>query len=106
MKSSTLKILNAARALEKKGSPITSQSIMEAAGIRDSDRSSAMDISAGWISTLRRYGLLKASRGEKVRGPRRQVQVYVLTAWGRRYKSKAKVKGTLRIAANPDDNQG
>lgn len=106
MKATTTRCLNAARGLEKKGAPITSQSIMETVGIRETERSSAMDIAAGWISTLRRYGFLKAKKGEKVPGPARQLQVYELTDWGWRYKSKAKGERGLRIAANPPGNQG
>lgn len=100
MKASTSSCLKAARDLEEAGQPVTSQALVEAVGIQPTKRSSAMDIAAGWISTLRRYGLLKAVKGERAPGPVRQLQVYRLTDWGKRYTIKRQ-KSALRIAANP-----
>ena len=105
-KSSIEKWVEALREMEEEKTPITSLALVEAMEISDTDRSSALDIAAGWISTLRRYGLLKPVRGRKVDGPRRQLQVYELTNWGRRYKEKGKATGGLRIAANPRGKQG
>jgi hypothetical protein len=106
MKATTNRCLKVIRDLAKRGEPITSQALRDALGILDTDRSTALDIAAGWISTLRRYGFLKVARGEKVQGPRRQIQVYRLTDWGMRYKAEKQAKRTLRIAANPPGNQG
>jgi hypothetical protein len=94
------------RDLEAAGKPITSLALRDAVGIQDTERSTALDVAAGWISTLRRYGFLKALRGEKVPGPTRAVQVYRLTDWGKRYKIGKQSKQTLRVAANPRGNQG
>ena len=105
-KSSIEKWVKALRQLAEEDLPITSQALVEAMKISDTDRSSALDIAAGWISTLRRYGFLRAVRGQKVSGPRRQLQVYELTNWGHRYKAKGKAAGGLRIAANPPGKQG
>jgi hypothetical protein len=105
MASSRLKaFVKAIRSLDSQEIPITSQAILEVVKIRDTERSTALDIAAGWISTLRRYGFLRISKGEKVQGPSRQVQVYRLTDWGRRYKAKGATEG-LRIAANPQDGK-
>ena len=104
MKATTNKCLKVLRDLHEAGEPITSMALCEALEISDTDRSTAMDIAAGWISTLRRYGFLAISKGEKVDGPRRQVQVYRLTDWGQRFKVKGKVSlptQELKIAANP-----
>ena len=102
MKATTNRCLKAIRDLEKKGQPITSMALRDAIGIPDTNRSTALDVAAGWISTLRRYGFLKVSRGERAPGPVRSVQVYYLTDWGRRYKAGKLAKPTMRIAANPD----
>jgi len=88
------------------GTPITSQALAEAVGIQPTDRSAALDIAAGWISTLRRYGFLRVLRAEKVKGPQRRLQVYELTDWGMRYKAGKRAKASLRIAANPRGTQG
>lgn len=90
MKATTNRVLRAARGLANRQEPITSQAIVDALQIQKTERSTALDIAAGWISTLRRYGFLKASRGEKVQGPHRQLQVYKITDWGLRYKTKRK----------------
>lgn len=103
MKATTDRCLKAMRKMAQAGDPITSQALVDAIGIDDTERSSAMDIAAGWISTLRRYGFLKAAKGQKVKGAQRQLQVYVLTDWGIRYKSKKKSQEGLRIAANPEE---
>lgn len=91
------------RDLEEAGEPITSHALVEVLNIQDTELSTAMDIAAGWISTMRRYGFLAAVKGSKVDGPSRQLQVYRLTDWGRRYKVKASspAASELRIAANP-----
>jgi hypothetical protein len=102
MKATTDRCLKVARDLEARGEPLTSQALAEAIQIKETERSSALDIAAGWISTLRRYGFLKASRGEKVRGPSRHLQVYHLTDWGRRYKVKKTSAKSSKIAANPE----
>ena len=101
MKATTDRCLKVARDLDARGEPITSQALVEAIKIKDTERSSALDIAAGWISTLRRYGLLKPAKGEKVPGPRRHLQVYRLTDWGRRYKQKKASERATKIAANP-----
>jgi hypothetical protein len=106
MKATTNKCLKAIRDLDEKGEPVTSMALRDALNIPDTDRSTALDIAAGWISTLRRYGFLRAVRGKKVMGPRRSVQVYELTDWGRRYKVGKKAKPALRVAANPSGKQG
>lgn len=106
MKATTSRCLKALRELEQSGEPLTSQALAEAVGIQPTERSSALDIAAGWISTLRRYGFLKASRGEKVQGPVRALQVYKLTDWGHRYKAGKQAKATPRIAANPSPTRG
>jgi hypothetical protein len=62
-----------------------------------------MNIAAGWISTLRRYGFLRIVRGVKVRGPRRSLQTYELTDWGKRFKAG---KAALRMVANPPQTRG
>ena len=103
MKATTDRCLKAMRKMAQAGEPITSQALMDAVGIEDTDRSSALKVSAGWISTLRRYGFLKISKGQKVKGAQRQLQVYELTEWGKRYKKDAKAEGGLRIAANPEE---
>ena len=105
-KSSIEKWVKALRKMSEEERPITSQALVEVMRISDTDRSSALDIAAGWISTLRRYGFLRALRGSKVAGPRRRLQVYELTNWGHRYKAKGKATGGLRIAANPSGKQG
>jgi hypothetical protein len=105
-KSSIEKWIKAFRKMSEDGTPITSLAVVEAMKISDTERSSALDIAAGWISTMRRYGLIRAVRGQKVSGPRRQLQVYELTNWGHRYKAKGKATGGLRIAANPPGKQG
>ena len=105
MASSRLKVfVKALRSLDSEGIPITSQALLGAVKIRDTARSTALDIAAGWISTLRRYGFLSISKGEKVPGPSRHLQVYRLTDWGRRYKAKGATEG-LRIAANPEGDK-
>jgi len=106
MKATTSRCLKAIRDLDEAGEPITSMAIRDVLGIQPTAKSTALDIAAGWISTLRRYGMLKISRGTRVQGPVRSVQVYELTDWGRRYKAGKKAKSALRIAANPSDNQG
>lgn len=106
MKATTNRCLKAMRDLEGSGKAITSQALRDALGIEDTEKSTALDIAAGWISTLRRYGFLKASKGEKAQGPTRAVQVYRLTDWGKRYKIGKQAKQTLRVAANPRGNQG
>lgn len=103
MKATTDRCLKAMRKMAKAGEPITSQALVDAVGIDDTPRSSALDVAAGWISTLRRYGFLKISKGQKVKGAQRQLQVYELTDWGIRYKSKQKAQEGLRIAANPEE---
>ncbi len=103
MKANVNRYLKALRDLEGAGEPITSHGLMKAVGIEDTDRSTALDIAAGWISTLRRYGFLRILVGQKVDGPRRKLQVYQLTKWGWRYKKKAApmAASQLKIAANP-----
>ena len=105
MASSRLKVfVKALRNLDSEGIPITSQALLGVVKIRDTERSTALDIAAGWISTLRRYGFLSVSKGQKVPGESRQLQVYRLTDWGKRYKLKGATEG-LRIAANPQDDK-
>lgn len=106
MKATTNRCLKAIRDLEKRGAAITSLALRDAVGIPDTDRSTALDVAAGWISTLRRYGFLRVVKGARAPGPTRSVQVYELTDWGRRYKAGKQAKPTLRIAANPPGNQG
>lgn len=106
MKATTTRCLKAIRDLAKRGEPITSHALRDALGIQDTERSTALDVAAGWISTLRRYGFLKVAKGEKVKGPSRQVQVYKITDWGMWYKAEKQAKRSLRIAANPPGNQG
>ncbi len=103
MKATTDRCLKVARDLDARGEPLTSQALVEAIRIQPTERSSALDIAAGWISTLRRYGFLKAVNGQKVPGPSRALQVYRLTDWGRRYKQKKSAARTLKIAANPEE---
>ena len=106
MKATTDRCLKAMKKMTSEGAPITSFALVEALDIQPTALSTALDIAAGWISTLRRYGMLKAARVEKVRGPVRRLQVYELTDWGVRYKAGKKAKATLRVAANPRDTQG
>lgn len=106
MKATTDGCLKAIRALAEKGEPITSQALCAAIGIKETERSSALDIAAGWLSTLRRYGFLKVLKGQKVKGPWRRLQVYALTDWGMRYKVRKQAQRIPRIAANPHGNQG
>lgn len=106
MRATTGRCLKAIRDLEKAGAAITSMALRDAVGIQDTDRSTALDIAAGWISTLRRYGMLKVARGVRAPGPIRSVQVYELTDWGRRYKAGKQAKPALRIAANPSRTRG
>ncbi len=103
MKASVKNCIKLFRDLDSAGDPITSMALVEAFGIADTERSTSMDIGAGWISTMRRYGFLRAVKGSKVDGPSRQLQVYQLTDWGRRYKTKASpmAASELKIAANP-----
>ena len=102
MKASVKSCIKLFRDLDSAEEPITSLALVEAFNIADTEKSTAMDIGAGWISTMRRYGFLRAVKGSKVDGPSRQLQVYQLTEWGRRYKVKAYLEvPALRIAANP-----
>ena len=103
MKATTDRCIKAMRKMAKYGKPITSQALVEAVGIKDTERSAALDIAAGWISTLRRYGLVRVSKGQSVDGPSRKLKVYELTEWGKRYKKDAKAEEGLRIAANPEE---
>ncbi len=103
MKATTNKCLKVMRDLAKAGDPITSMAIRDALKISDTERSSALDIAAGWISTLRRYGFLKVSRGVRAPGPTRSLQVYELTSWGIRYKEKKASGRALKVAANPEE---
>jgi hypothetical protein len=89
MKVTTNNCLKVVRDLAKRNEPITSLALVEAMDIQKTERSTALDIAAGWISTLRRYGFLKALAGERVQGPHRQLKVYEITKWGKNYK-KAK----------------
>jgi hypothetical protein len=104
MKATTNRCLKAIRDLDQAGKPITSMALRDVLGIQPTALSTALDIAAGWISTLRRYGMLKVSRGERAQGPVRSVQVYELTDWGRRYKAGKKAKSGLKIAANPEND--
>lgn len=103
MKVTTNKCLRTVRDLAKREAPITSQALVEALEIEDTEKSTALDIAAGWISTLRRYGFLKIVKGEKVQGPHRMLQVYKITDWGTRYKPKQKARGEIRVASNPEE---
>jgi hypothetical protein len=102
MRPSLKQYVNALRELAGRGDPITSQALVDLLDIQDSENSSALKIAGGWISTLRRYGMLKAVKGQKVQGPERQLQVYELTDWGMRYKA-GRAKQQLRVAANPKE---
>jgi hypothetical protein len=109
MKATTNRCLKAIRAMEKAGDQITSMALRDALQIPATARSTALDVAAGWISTLRRYGFLRVAKGVRAPGPARSLQVYELTDWGHRYKAGKQVKAQkpgLRIAANPPDNQG
>ena len=90
MKATTNKVLKAVRDLAKRNEPITSLAIVQLLDLKATERSTALDIAAGWISTLRRYGFLRICHGVKALGPQRQLQVYKITDWGLRYKTKRK----------------
>lgn len=101
MKVTTKKFFKAVRDLHEKNLPITSLALRDALGIKDTEKSTALDIASGWISNLRRWGILRAARNQKVKGPSRWLQVYKLTAWGEKYRFGRK-KAPLKLAANPD----
>lgn len=103
MKSQVNQYVKVIREISFRGDPITSEALVEALDIQDTERSGAMDIAAGWISTLRRYGFLRAVKGVKVPGPRRSLQTYELTDWGKRFKAG---KPALRMVANPPQTRG
>jgi hypothetical protein len=105
MASSRLKVfMKALRRLDKAGIPITSQALLKVVKIHETELSTPLDIAAGWISTFRRYGFLAVIKGEKVPGPKRQLQVYRLTEWGKKYRGKEETE-ELQIAANPGDDK-
>lgn len=96
------KCLEAVRTIARSGEPITSVALQALMKYPDTERSSALDIAAGWICNLRRWGYLRIKKGAKVQGPRRQLQVYELTSWGERFGvGSAKRRPHLRLAANP-----
>ena len=104
-KSGWEECLEAVREIASSGREITSASLLEIMNYQPTERSRAMDIAAGWIGNLRRWGYLKLVIGKKVQGPRRQLQVYALTRWGERYKVRSQ-KRALKIAANPKKPSG
>lgn len=101
MKANMTVCIKVIRAIDAAGGKITSYALLANVDIRDTERSTASDIAAGWISTLRRYGFLRVAKGEKVKGPSRQLQVYQLTDWGRRYKVRKASDALRKVAANP-----
>jgi hypothetical protein len=109
MKITVQKCLKLIRELAEAGEPITSQAFVDHFDIQPTKLSKALDIGAGWVSNLRRWGLIRRAPGRlKVDGPQRKLQVYEITEWGRKYKVQGvkKVKSTLRIAANPPQDRG
>jgi len=106
MKATTNRCMKVIRDLADAGEPITSLALRDLLKIKPTEKSTALDIAAGWISTLRRYGFLKVVKGEKVQGPQRPVQVYMITEWGKRYKNAKQGERSMRIAANPSGKQG
>jgi hypothetical protein len=97
--------LEAVRKISKSGEPITSAALLEIMRYQETDKSDPMDIAAGWICNLRRWGYLKIVRGEKVPGPSRQLQVYKLTSWGEQFHKKGAARQSLKVAANPEKNE-
>ena len=107
MKINTHNCIKAIRKMSDEGVPLTSQALLEAMRMEPTERSTAQELAAGWICNLRRCGLVRPVRGQKVDGPQRKLQVYELTRWGLRFKAKGKAASTgpgLRIAANPKNN--
>ncbi len=105
MKITVTKCIKLIRELDKAGKPITSLAFVEAFDIQPTANSTPIDIGAGWISNLRRWGLVKRAAGRmKVDGAQRKLQVYEITDWGLRYKGKKQERVPLRIAANPRDD--
>jgi hypothetical protein len=98
--------LKAVREIALSGEPITSQALVVSLKLQGTDRSTALDIAAGWICNLRRWGFLKILRGVKVPGPRRSLQVYEMTDWGRRFSGKRASRTLRKIAANPKKDGG
>lgn len=99
MRVTTKICIVALRKMAEEGVPITSQALVDAIGIQPTELSTSLDIAAGWMSNMRRCGLIRSVRGVKVDGPQRKLQVYELTLWGQRF--KAGKKTVLKIAANP-----
>jgi len=91
--------INALRKMTEDGVPITNQALVDAIGIKATSQSRALDIASGWMSNMRRCGLIRSVNGFKVDGPQRKLQVYELTRWGQRFKAGKKV--VLKVAANP-----
>ena len=67
-------VLKAARRV---GDELTSVSLAEEAGIERA-------LAAGWLSKFWRWGYV--NREGKVKGPERQLRVYTLTRWGKRFR--------------------
>lgn len=101
-----LKYLTAVRAIDSRGDPITSLALLEELDIQPTELSLAMEIAAGWISNLRRWGYIKRKTGVKVKGPQRSLQVYTLTDWGKMFRVKGSAKAALRMVANPPQTRG
>lgn len=94
--------LKAVREIAKTGAPITSEALANHMKLGETERSSALDLAAGWISNLRRWGFVRILRGVKVQGPQRHLQVYALTEWGKAFTGKkARQTSLQRVAANP-----
>lgn len=105
-KKSWMKYLTAVRAIDSRGDPITSLALLEELDIKAAERSSAMAVSAGWISNLRRWGYIKRQSGVKVKGPQRILQVYALTDWGKTFRMRGSSQAPLRMVANPPQTRG
>ena len=101
MKSKTglwREVLYAARAVVKRGDPLTSNSLSGETGLD-------VKTSSAWLSILAKYGYLRRIGREPAN--KRWQYVWELTRFGVEYRKGAKrAKPTLRIAANPSPTRG
>ena len=89
-------VLQAARRILQKGGVLTSTALAEETELETK-------VASAWLFKLEKWGYV--SKDQKYITGKRWSWSWALTRWGFRFKVK-KGKETLRIAANPPDNQG